>query len=271
MTERVEVGKCTDCGKMLTKSEGGLVFTVCDDCFDNHYSSSFTDRSRRIEQTERERIEPSKEAVEAASRKLNPPFNCLLQEEAALVLEAAYAIDFAKHHEQLRLCNVDQANSEAENDQLRRELESSRLALQKAQKEPCKCACHRLPEHDSSESESMCRCYLYEKGSGMLCRHCTQLALQESQQRVKHLEEVLAGKPVLQTAWEQLIAERDQQQTALQGLAEALKKLANETSGCLSVAMRHGVGNTNFAILEQRVSEARSALTAASPWLRKEE
>lgn len=29
---------CADCGKMRSKNEGGTVFTVCDECWDKHFS-----------------------------------------------------------------------------------------------------------------------------------------------------------------------------------------------------------------------------------------
>jgi hypothetical protein len=28
---------CQDCGKLRTKSEGGTIFTVCDECWDKNY------------------------------------------------------------------------------------------------------------------------------------------------------------------------------------------------------------------------------------------
>lgn len=31
---------CADCGKLRTKAEGGTTFTVCDECWDKHYSKS---------------------------------------------------------------------------------------------------------------------------------------------------------------------------------------------------------------------------------------
>jgi len=29
---------CADCGKMRSKREGGTTFTVCDECWDKHFS-----------------------------------------------------------------------------------------------------------------------------------------------------------------------------------------------------------------------------------------
>lgn len=46
MDEQERVYLCEDCGKPRTKSEGGTVFTVCDECWDKHYGrrSPMTDK-----------------------------------------------------------------------------------------------------------------------------------------------------------------------------------------------------------------------------------
>jgi len=45
---------CADCGKLRSKKEGGSAFTVCDDCWDEHYKQSapFVRRRRYAAQAE---------------------------------------------------------------------------------------------------------------------------------------------------------------------------------------------------------------------------
>ena len=35
--KNAQVYSCEDCGKMRSQNEGGTVFTVCDECWDNHF------------------------------------------------------------------------------------------------------------------------------------------------------------------------------------------------------------------------------------------
>ena len=42
MSKQEEMYPCADCGKLRTKAEGGTIFTVCDECWDKHYSSEPT-------------------------------------------------------------------------------------------------------------------------------------------------------------------------------------------------------------------------------------
>lgn len=38
--EKVErIYPCVKCGKLRTKAEGGTIFTVCDECWDDYYGS----------------------------------------------------------------------------------------------------------------------------------------------------------------------------------------------------------------------------------------
>jgi len=45
MDDNKRIYKCANCSKMRTKDEGGQVFVVCDECWDEHY---------RLKQTEDE-------------------------------------------------------------------------------------------------------------------------------------------------------------------------------------------------------------------------
>ena len=53
-----------------------------------------------------------------------------------------------------------------------------------------------------------------------------------------------------------LLSERD-------ALREALRNLAAEASGALSLGLQHTIGFTNAAVLQVRVDEARAALRAS--------
>ena len=46
--EQQRIYPCDDCGKLRSKSEGGEVFTVCDECWDRHSPASMAAMARTL-------------------------------------------------------------------------------------------------------------------------------------------------------------------------------------------------------------------------------
>lgn len=53
--EEPRIYPCDECGVMRTKSEGGMVFTVCDACWDRRYQLQRQDRDARMSEPLKER------------------------------------------------------------------------------------------------------------------------------------------------------------------------------------------------------------------------
>lgn len=91
---------------------------------------------------------------------------------------------------------------------------------------------------------------------------------QTAQDRLDQVQAVRASERDNATSTDFVIAERDAALQLVRELREALKRLAKESSGFLSMADRSHHGNTNCAVLRDYIWEAEAAIARAEAALK---